>query len=324
MNKAIALLLIGLFVASTVAATSQLLPEEDVYPCGPNDIDCYPVQLDVVFVVDSTGSMHDEIRTVKEELTNIINRINSGYPRPDVNVGIVTYRDYEPEEHEYLTMERQLTSNTWSAINFVRNIEARGGGDYEEAVEAGLNKAINDMNWRSNARKIIILVGDAPARDYPQYQGDQYGNEPDQPFQYNWKDAIEDANDKGIRIYTASGSGMNERGMDQWRTIAAKTGGSYINLLYQRKNVVRHYEDNEIPMEFIAEARAAPDYDESTDSVMTNDLGVFATGAIQKEAEEAGVEYNSLEDITGEIINPKPNSFKGFLEKIFQTLIFWN
>ena len=70
--------------------------------------------------------MHDEIRTVKEELINIIGKVENGYPRPDLKVGVVTYRDYEQEENEYLTRVKSLTSDTNSVERFIRNIEANG------------------------------------------------------------------------------------------------------------------------------------------------------------------------------------------------------
>lgn len=343
MKKILSILFIALFLSATVSATktfdetiSNLIQTEEVEPtimevepsimpyCGPNDINCNHVQLDVVFVIDSTGSMHDEIRTVKEEVTNIINNINSGYPRPDLRVGIVTYRDYEDE---YLVRDRELTPDTYSVIRFIRDIEANGGGDYEEAVEAGLNDAINQMNWRKNSERIIILVGDAPARNNPNYHYDQYGNQPEIQHDYNWKDAVQDARNKDIRIYTAAGSGMNDEGIDQWRTIASKTGGSFIHLIYERRVIDDYYVERGISKEYATEARAAPDYDASTDSVMTNNLGMFAKASVMQVAEEAGVEYGSegsIDEITGDLINPLPkNDLKNFFEKVFQSIKFW-
>ena len=346
MNKILSILLVGLILSSAVIATDPLLPGDEGYPianliqteeiapsiapyCGPNDIYCHErIKLDIVFVVDSTGSMHDEIRTIKEEMVNIIHNVNQGYPRPDVKVGVVTYRDYEDQEQQYLVRSNSLTSNLESSIRFIRNLDAMGGGDYEEAVEAGLNRAINEMNWRSNSERIIILVGDAPAREYPEQ--DYYGNEPEifSPH-YNWRDAINDARDKDIRIFTAAGSGMNDEGYDQWRTIAGKTGGSFIQLTYERMDVDVYFEEREIPKVYMAEARAARDYDASTDSVMTNNFGIFASQSAMKVAEEAGVDYSeegSLDSITGKIVeeNEANTKLKEFFEKIFQNIQFWN
>jgi len=292
---------------------------------GPNYVPSEQMQLDVVFVVDSTGSMHDEIRTVKEELTNIVQKINSGYPRPDVRVGVVTYRDYKPYENEYLTKQKDLTRNTQSVVNFIGNIEANGGGDYEEAVEAGLDRAINKMDWRRSAHRIIILVGDASARNTPYQSYEEYGNYPEHHDLYNWKNAVDDANDKEIRIYTASGSGMNKEGLNQWRTIAKKTGGSYIKLFYERRIIEDYYVERDISPIFATEARASRSYEATTDSIMTNNFGFFAEKSLMQVAEDSGVEYeDSLDDITGEIIKEPTNTqIKSFFREIFSKLQFW-
>lgn len=348
MKKTLSILFIGLLLSSMIVAADPILPGDEGYPtaniiqivemgpdvmpyCGPNDINCHPqIQLDIVFVVDSTGSMHDEIRTIKEEMVNIINNVNQGYPRPDVNVGVVTYRDYKPQEHDYLTRSSYLTSNLEQGMRFIKNLNAQGGGDYEEAAEAGLDEAINDMNWRKTSQKIIILVGDAPARNNPQNNQDYYGNEPEEYSNYNWKGAVDDAREKNIRIYTASGSGMNDEGLRQWQAIARNTGGSFISLTYQRQEVEVYFEERAIPIKYMVEARAARDYDAASDSVMTNNFGIFASKAAMAVAEEAGVEYNSekgpLESITGKIVgeSERNNELKEFFEKIFQSFKFWN
>jgi hypothetical protein len=335
MNKLISIILIGLVMFSTLTAVANadviddfidntISEQESTTVVNPNYVPNNQVELDIVFVIDSTGSMHDEIRTVREELVGIMDKINSGQPRPDVRVGVVTYRDYPNQEQEYLTQVKGLTSNMNSVERFIKGIEAYGGGDYEEAAEAGLDKAINDMKWRKSAHRIIILVGDAPARDYPYQHYEDYGNEPHQYYKrYNWRDAIEDAQDKNIRIYTASGSGMDREGIDQWKTIARKTGGSYIELIYERRIIEDYYVERDISPKFMGAARASADYEASTDSVVTNNFGFFAEKSVMTVAEEAGVEYGgSLDDITGDIIQ-ETNGLKSFFTKLFTRVKFW-
>lgn len=295
------------------------------YECGPNDIICNRPKMDIVFVIDSTGSMHDEIRTIKEHLINVVESLESGYPRPDVRIGVVVYRDYPDQEKEYLYKKLDLTNNPKKAADFIKGIDAYGGGDYEEAVETGLNVAINKLTWRSNARKIMLLVGDAPPRDYPYYGNygnspeyyEEYENIPEFVRDYSYKDAIKDALNKQIVIYTASGSGMNDRGIEIWKEIARKTGGSYIPLIYTVMDVDKYYEEESIPPEYLAEAKASKDYDAATNSIVTNNIGGFAKIVLRQEAESAGVNYeNPFDEITGKATIENTTIFTDFWQTI--------
>jgi hypothetical protein len=115
------------------------------------------VGLDVVFVLDATGSMQWIIEETKAKMTQLIKVIKRLVPI--ARVGIVAYRD---REEEFVTKKHPLTINVKKLQYFLDSIEAKGGADPEEAVEEGLKVAIKDMKWRKNSKKIIILVGDAP------------------------------------------------------------------------------------------------------------------------------------------------------------------
>jgi hypothetical protein len=113
--------------------------------------------LDVVFVIDSTGSMQwiiEETRAKMTKLMNVTKRLV-----PIARLGVVTYRD---REEAYVTKKHPLTMNLKRIQAFLNSMEAKGGADPEEAVEEGLKVAIQEMRWRTNSKKVIILVGDAP------------------------------------------------------------------------------------------------------------------------------------------------------------------
>jgi Mg-chelatase subunit ChlD len=74
--------------------------------------------------------------------------------------GVVAYRD--DDDPEFLTRVLPLTLSTHKVRRFLDQLEARGGGDIPEAVAAGLRAAIEKPGWRSDSRKIIVIVGDAP------------------------------------------------------------------------------------------------------------------------------------------------------------------
>ena len=86
---------------------------------------------------------------------------------PKAQISICTYRD---EGDEFVTKGMSLTGDVSEVSRFLHSIEAGGGGDHPEAVHRGLEWAINNNQFRSQARKVILLFGDAPPhREKVQY-----------------------------------------------------------------------------------------------------------------------------------------------------------
>lgn len=117
--------------------------------------------LDVVFVVDATGSMGWVLDEVKERIEDISQIVRSLVPI--ARFGFVAYRDRD--DPEFTTRIQPLTYSTKKLYRFLDSMEAKGGGDWFEAIDVGLRVAIDDSGWRLGARRLIILVGDAPIRD---------------------------------------------------------------------------------------------------------------------------------------------------------------
>jgi len=347
-SNLIVVLLVILSVLPIGSAEEIVCDQNQIEGCGPD----YRPRIDVVFVIDSTGSMADEIRTVKTHLTQIIKDVKSGQPSPDLRVGVVAYRDHKPEEYEYLYRKLDLTSDIDKAVRFIWDIEARGGGDLPEAVADGLDFAINKMNWNDQdqdiypyTKKLIFLIGDAA----PHGEGSSDSSyEQGCPDGHDYEENVNDARGKGIRIYTVSGSGIDSVGIRVFKEIATKTGGSYTHLSYVRRDVEEYYQEEGFAeaevQEYAAEAKADADYDSKTNSILTNTLVVFAKSSMKAEAMEMGVNYEEpvkvngldddnewidVEDITGdtvtEVTDEKPSKVDlyGFFKKVFERLIFW-
>lgn len=116
-------------------------------------------QVDIVFAVDTTGSMGGLIDGAKRTVWSIANQVRDIDPNADLRVGLVAYRD---TGDDYVTRDFALTDDLDAMYAELTGYQAAGGGDVPEDVDAALYDAVHKMKWRSGAKKVIFLVGDAP------------------------------------------------------------------------------------------------------------------------------------------------------------------
>jgi len=116
---------------------------------------CGDGALDIVLVIDATGSMHLAIGTVKGQMAKIVDILAGRFET--LRVGVVAYRTAEGPE--FVVKSLPLTDDVEKVKAFLADLRASGGG--EEAVYEGLREAVN-MHFAADARKIAILVGDEP------------------------------------------------------------------------------------------------------------------------------------------------------------------
>ncbi|MBV7333071.1 VWA domain-containing protein [Chloroflexi bacterium TSY] len=180
-------------------------------------------QLDLLFLVDATGSMDDEIAKLKASMADIATQIDQLPEQPDVRYGLVHYRD---RGDSYVVRSNDFTHNLNDFQRSLAALRANGGGDYPESVNEALHKAIHEMDWRTPERdgetlRLIVLVADAPPHlDYHW-----------QRFSYD-TDMIE-AVGRGIKIFPVGASGLDDPGEYIFRQVAQFTGGKFVFLTYE-------------------------------------------------------------------------------------------
>lgn len=168
--------------------------------------------VDIAFVVDATGSMGDEISYLQAELLDVIDRVRTGLPGVDLQMGSVFYRDHN---EEYLTRVQPFTKDDATAVTFLKQQSAQGGGDYPEAVEAALESALDSLAWRDQAStRLLFLVLDAPPHQ---------AEENIKRLQV----AITKAAQRGIQIIPVSCSGVDKNTEFLLRSMALATNGTY-------------------------------------------------------------------------------------------------
>ncbi|MDR2504281.1 MAG: VWA domain-containing protein [Deltaproteobacteria bacterium] len=126
-------------------------------------------RVEMVFVLDTTGSMSGLIEGAKKKIWAIANAVVDQNPQAEIYMGLVGYRDLGDD---YVTRHFPLTTDIQSIYARLLTFEAKGGGDTPESVNEALDVALGRMGWsdgKESADRILFLVGDAPPHmDYEQ------------------------------------------------------------------------------------------------------------------------------------------------------------
>ncbi len=124
---------------------------------------------DIVFAIDATGSMKDDIQKLKDEWLVALEEGLKDYT--DVMIGLVFYRDYN-DNFNYKGLPVKIYPFTKDFNIFVKNVRAiriagNEGGDIPEAVYEALYASMDFFAWREGASKTVILIGDAEPHPEP-------------------------------------------------------------------------------------------------------------------------------------------------------------
>lgn len=118
---------------------------------------------DLLILIDKTGSMVDDIANVKDGLGQIIDVLKTFN---NVRLGIALYGDKNEDGPDWFSF-RNFEINYNSAKEFINEIEVTAGGDFPESVYEGFFKACEQNFWKSENKRMIILIGDAPPLEKP-------------------------------------------------------------------------------------------------------------------------------------------------------------
>jgi len=171
-------------------------------------------ELDVQLVLDTTGSMGDELSYLQSEFDSIATQVRAKFPNVVPRWSLVVYRDHGDE---YVTRGFDFTTDTARFRANLRAQSAGGGGDTPEAVVEGIQKGL-DQQWRTsspNVAKIAFWVADAPAHPG---EGQKLAR------------VIRAAKSKGVHIYPVASSDTDDAAEFQMRAAAQMTAGRYVFL----------------------------------------------------------------------------------------------
>lgn len=175
-------------------------------------------QLDLLFLVDATGSMDDEIDKLKASMADIADQIGRLPAAPAVRYGLVAFRD---QGDAFVVRTDDFTHDLWSFQRNLAALRAEGGGDEPEALNEALHRSLYDLRWRTDDTvRLVILVGDAPPHlDY------HWEN-------FNYATDLIEAVRQGIKIFPVGASNLSSDGEYVFRQLAQFTGGKFVFLTY--------------------------------------------------------------------------------------------
>jgi Mg-chelatase subunit ChlD len=198
----------SILLLATAALTPDRQTEEPAKKPARPDVE-------VVFCLDTTGSMGGLIDAAKKKIWSISNQIAGGAPTPRLKVGLVAYRD---RGDAYITKITDLTDDLDAIHSQLMSFQAQGGGDTPESVNQALHEAVTKISWSKDKKtlRIIFLVGDAPPHmDYPD----------DVKYPETCKLAV-----KSDIIINTVQCGRDAATTEVWQKICRSAEGSYVQI----------------------------------------------------------------------------------------------
>jgi len=172
-------------------------------------------KIEVVFVLDTTGSMSGLIEAAKEKIWSIASSLAQAESAPEIRMGLVAYRD---RGDNYVTRVTGLSSDLDSLYATLMDYRANGGGDTPESVNEALDDALGKISWSQdqNTYQAIFLVGDAPP--HMDYQDER-----------QYPQIIAEARKRGIVVNAIQAGAAHATGTE-WQKIAALGTGEYFQV----------------------------------------------------------------------------------------------
>jgi hypothetical protein len=187
-------------------------PVSDPFLLNLDSAPAEPNNLDLMFVIDTTGSMDDEITYLQAELGDVISRVSQDLGGLDLRIGMSFYKDVGDE---YVVQSYPFTTNIEDALGQLDSHGAGGGGDYPEALVEALDDAVFGHEWSSSARaRLMFLVLDAPPHDSAVNRTSMV-------------ESVQEAAEQGIRIIPLAASGVDKPTEFLLRDFDIATGGTY-------------------------------------------------------------------------------------------------
>jgi hypothetical protein len=116
-------------------------------------------KLDVVFIVDTTGSMEDNVLGVKDYIHRFLEPLEE--KKLDVELGLVTFSDVSARKENVF----DLTDKPERFKKWLEKVIFYGGGDLAESGYEAIVTALDKIDFRKSAQRFFVFMSDAPQHD---------------------------------------------------------------------------------------------------------------------------------------------------------------
>ena len=236
-------------VGQTSASVNVMAGDATVTVPIPGAVATPPAALDLALVIDTTGSMGDELDYLKVEMHDIVARVSAEFPGVAQRWALILYRD---DGDEYVVRSFDFTNTLATFQSNLAAQSAGGGGDIPESPDKALAK-LTTLSWRTDAvARMAFWVADAPhhvGREATMMQD------------------ILMAQGLGVRIYPIAASGTDDLLEYTMREAAEVTGGRYI-FLTNDSGIGYSHKEPTIPCYFVT----------TLDKAMYRMIGMELTG----------------------------------------------
>ena len=132
------------FTVGVAIATAWVFDRTPEPVMAPVELQSDGPAMEMVFVLDTTGSMGGLLTGAKERIWGIVNEVMQTSSLSSVKVGLVAYRD---RNDEYVTQVLPLTEDLDKVYATLMDYEAAGGGDEPENVRRALAEGVAKAGW---------------------------------------------------------------------------------------------------------------------------------------------------------------------------------
>lgn len=225
-------------VINALASKNKTVPTQIIKKAPTGTTTTSKKGLDLCFVVDTTGSMDDDIDNAKENMSKILDILSQ--KTSDYRVSLIDYRDYSSRtgySYDYpYKVQLSFTNNNEQIKNSIYSLDLGNGGDNEETVYSALIES-SKLDWREDAKKVIIILGDAAPLDPEPETGYTYQDvsaalyASDIALDYDESDTrVTDFIDKDLINVYSIGTNASDEASDFFREISEDTGGNFLSI----------------------------------------------------------------------------------------------